>query len=75
MGQLPEVRTEIYPPFANCLMDLFGPIIIKDDCVKKGPKVNKKVWGVLYTCASTRAIYLDVATDYSSQAIMHTLGG
>ena len=73
MGQLPEVRTEIHPPFANCLMDLFGPIIIKDDCVKKGPKVNKKVWGVLYTCASTRAIYLDVATDYSSQAIMHTL--
>ena len=73
MGQLPEARTEIQPPFTNCLMDLFGPIVIKDDCVKRGPRVHKKVWGIVFTCASTRALYLDVATDYSSEAIMHAV--
>ena len=54
-------------------MDLFGPLAIRDDCVKKGPRVIKKVWGVIYTCTRTRGIYIDVATDYSTKSILHTV--
>ena len=47
--------------------------MIKDDCVKRGPKVAKKVWGVLYTCTASRAVQLDVAVDYSTEAVLHTI--
>ena len=73
MGDLPDVRTSISPPFQNILLDLFGPFTIKDDCVKKGPKVHKKVWGVLVSCCSTRAVYLDVASSYDTESILHCI--
>ena len=54
-------------------MDLFGPMTIRDDCVKKGPRVYKKVYGVIYACTRTRGIYLDIATDYSTESVLHTV--
>ena len=74
MGDLPECRSNtIMPAWSSVTMDLFGPMIIRDDCVKKGPRVTKKVWGVIYTCTRTRGIYLDVAVDYSTKSILHTV--
>ena len=54
-------------------MDLFGPYDIRDVCVKKGPWIFKKFYGVIYTCVSTRAVHLDVAVDYSTEAVLHTV--
>ena len=54
-------------------MDLFGPMTIRDDCVKKGPRIHKKVWGVLFTCTASQAVHLDVAIDYSTEAVLHTI--
>ena len=54
-------------------MDLFGPLTIRDDCVKKGPRVYKKVYGVLFACTRTRGVYLDIATDYSTESVLHTV--
>ena len=71
MGDLPGFRTEISPSFSVVLMDLFGPFDIRDDVVKRGPRVIKKVWGVVFSCASTRAIKLDVCTDYSTESVLH----
>ena len=73
MGDLPEFRFQPSSAFSAICMDLFGPIIIRDDCVKKGPRVTKKVWGVLFTCTASRAVYLDVAIDYSTEAVLHTI--
>ena len=73
MGDLPDFRTVISPPFSSVLMDLFGPFLIRDDCVKKGPRVHKKVWGVLFSCCSTRAIHIDVAVDYDTKAILRCI--
>ena len=74
MGDLPECRSNpIMPAWSSVTMDLFGPIIIRDDCVKKGPRVTKKCWGVVYTCTRTRGVYLDVAVDYSTKAVLHTV--
>ena len=61
MGNLPEFRFKQSSAFSAVCMDLFGPMIIRDDCVKRGPRIFKKVWGVLFTCTALRAVYLDVA--------------
>ena len=71
MGELPDFRSQIQPSFSVVLMDLFGPMEIRDDCVKKGPRVFKKVWGVVFTCAFSRAVHLEVAIDYSTEAVLH----
>ena len=71
MGDLPDFRSQMSPPFSVCLVDLFGPLEIRDDCVKKGPRVYKKVWGIVFSCASTRAVHLDVSIDYSTESILH----
>jgi len=71
MGEIPDYRSQIQPSFSVVIMDLFGPMEIRDDCVKKGPRVMKKVWGVVFTCAFTRAVHLDVAIDYSTEAVLH----
>ena len=73
MGDLPSVRYEISAAFSAVCMDLFGPLTIKDDCIKKGPRLYKKVWGVVYTCTATRAVYLDVSIDYGTEAVLHTI--
>ena len=73
MGDMPEWRTQPNGPFSHVSMDLFGPITIKDSVVKRGPRCKKKVWGVLFICASSRAVYLDIAEDYGTEAILHCI--
>ena len=73
MGDMPEWRSEQNAPFSHVSMDLFGPIMIKDSVVKRGPRSNKKVYGVLFVCASTRAVYIDIAEDYSTESILHCI--
>ena len=50
-----------------------GAVLIKDDIVKRGNKVTKKAWGVLFSCAATRAIYLDIACGASTEELLHVL--
>ena len=73
MGDLPSFRSEMSPAFSCVAMDLFGPWEVKDDIIVRGPKRYRKIWGVAYTCMSTRAVYIDVAIDYSTNAVLHTL--
>ena len=71
MGNLPIERTVPSKAFLVTTLDLFGPITIKDSCVKKGPRIHKKVWGCLFSCAGARAVHLDIADDYSTQSVLH----
>ena len=41
--------------------------------MKRGPRIYKKVWGVLFTCTLTRGVHLDVAMDYSTESVLHTI--
>ena len=50
-----------------------SPILIRDDIVKRGNRIFKKVWGVLITCVATRAIYLDVACGMNTEELLHVL--
>ena len=75
MGDLPSFRFDATSgsAWSVCLMDLWGPLMIHDDVVKKGRRLYKKVWGVLYSCALTRAVHMDVATGYSTEAVLFTM--
>ena len=73
MGDLPDFRIQMLSSFSVLCMDLFAPQEIRDDCVKKGPKIFKKVWGVLFTCVLTRAVHLDMLIDYFTEAVLHTI--
>ena len=53
MSPLPLFRQSIAPVFHVTSLDLFGPFLVKD-MVKKRTKM--KVWGLICTCAATRAI-------------------
>ena len=73
MGQLPLHRTTMQPAFSVVGCDLWGPIMIRDDVIKRGNRTTKKVWGVMFTCTATRAVYLDVACGISTEELLHTL--
>ena len=74
MGDLPSIRSsDTSPAWAAVNMDLFGPLWIRDECVKRGPRVNKKVWGIIFCCTRTRGIYLDIASDYSTESVLHAV--
>ena len=70
MAPLPDSRVKIAPTFFTVSMDLFGPMEIRDT-VKQ--RTKKKVWGVIFTCTVTRATYIDLTEDYSTDAILQTL--
>ena len=70
MGDLPTFRMDMLPPFAVTGMDLSGPLEVRDEVVNRGPKRTKKVWIVIFTCLCTRAVQLDIATDYFTESIL-----
>ena len=69
MGPLPKERLMPSPPFFHTSVDLFGPMTVKDT-VKR--RVGMKVFGVIFTCFTTRAIYLDLAEGYDSDSFLKT---
>ena len=73
MGDLQDIRTEILPLIPIEYMELFGPWEIKDDIAKKSPKKIKKVYRVLFTCATTHAVYLEVTQDCLMDSILLTI--
>ena len=73
MGDLPLVRSTPSGAFEIVNLDNFGPITIKDGVVKRGARVKKKVYRVLFVCCGTRAISLDFAEDYSTDSILHCI--
>ena len=67
MGQVAEPRLKPTPPFYNCATDLFGPFAIRDT-VKR--RTRGKCFGVLFTCLATRAVHVELAESYSTEAFL-----
>jgi len=67
MAELPDYQVEPAPPFSNCTVDYFGPLVIKE-----GRKELKR-YGVLFTCMASRAIHLEVAATLETDSFINAL--
>lgn len=66
---LPEFRLSQKPAFTYVGVDYAGPLYIKElNC-----STTKKVYILLFTCCSTRAVHLELATDLSADVFIRCL--
>ena len=71
MGNLPPYHLDInQPAFTQTDMDIFGPFTISQG---RGRNATVKVWGVIFTCLSTRAVYLDIAASLSMNHCLNVI--
>ena len=62
MGQLPKLRVAAgFPAFSSAALAMFGPFQ-----VKVGRKTLKEAHVIIYTFMTTRAIYLELVSDKST---------
>ena len=66
MGQLPSLRVAAgFPPFSNTAMDMFGPLQIR-----LNRRTLQEAQVIIFTCATTRAVHLELVTDKSTEAFL-----
>ena len=70
MAPLPIERLKPCPPFTNVMLDYFGPYIIRGEVQKR---TRGKCFGIIFTCMNMRAVYVDIASDYSTQGFLMVL--
>ena len=70
MSPLPVERIKPSPVFTYVGVDYFGPYEVKGEVQQR---IRRKCWGVIIVCLNSRAIYLDIANDYSTDAFLHVL--
>ena len=69
MADLPPERLKVFsPPFSVTGVDLFGPFQLK-----YGRNKKVKAWGAVFTCATVRAIHLEIVQDLSTESFLHAL--
>ena len=67
MAPLPAQRLKPSPPWSFVGTDLFGPFVIKGEVQRR---TRGKAYGVIFTCLVTRAVYLELAADYSTDSFL-----
>ena len=65
MAPLPKVRVQEVPPFSVTGVDFIGALYVKQNDGGEG-----KVYICLFTCATSRAIHLEVVTDLSTATFL-----
>ena len=68
MSNLPAFRLNPSCPFENSAIDYFGPFTMK-----YGHRSRTKAYGVVFTCLTTRAIHVELATDVSTDTFLLAL--
>ena len=69
---LPEFRGQLSYPFSSTGIDYMGPLFVYPS-PGKNKSLRHKVHVVLFTCATTRAVVLDLVPDGSSPAFCRCL--
>lgn len=68
MGNLPFARLALgFRAFTYTGIDYFGPYLIVDG------RTNKKRWGVLFTCLTTRAIHIEIASTMNTDSCIQCI--
>lgn len=70
MGNLPKERLKPASPWYSTSIDLYGPFTIRDAVQKR---TTSKAYGVIFNYIGTRAVYLDLAPDYSTESFLMVL--
>ncbi|XP_035226660.1 uncharacterized protein LOC118198990 [Stegodyphus dumicola] len=71
MGDLPRDRVVITRPFEKIGLDFVGPVITKPNL--KRSRVMLKSYIAIFICFSTKAIHLEVVSDFSTEAFLACL--
>ena len=68
MGEIPSGRLQMCPAFTSLSLDMFGPYLTRG---MGGSSSNSfKVWGLLYTCLSTKAVAIWACPGYSTDVFL-----
>ena len=71
-SQLPSFRVQRSFPFTNTGVDYLGPALVRQVYDNDTDEMHK-VWVVLFTCAVTRAVHLDLVPNSSASAFLRCL--
>ena len=66
--QLPTCRVSEEPPFSNTGIDFAGPVYVKNSSCNN--RQQDKVYIALFTCASTRALHLELVENMSAATFL-----
>ena len=67
MTPLPALRLKNYPVWHFSMLDLFGPINVKDFV---NQRTTRKTWEVIITCLTTRACQAYLAESFSTDQLL-----
>ena len=70
MGKIPAERLNPAPAWSYISLDLFGPFDIKGEVNKRA---STKGYGVIFNCLLSRAVHVDISTDYSTDSFILVL--
>ena len=63
MGNLPESRLKMAPPFSHTMLDLLGPFLTRGEVQKR---TSGKCYFILFTDLGSRALHLECVFGYST---------
>ena len=69
-SDLPSERVSEDPPFTHVGLDFAGPLFIAEKSITEGTSESSKVYVCLFTCASTRAVHLELTRGLNVQAFL-----
>ena len=67
MGDLPERKFDVCPPFTNVTLDLAAPIMIKS---MVNSRANMKVWPLIIVCLNTGAVQILLMHNYGAESFL-----
>ena len=73
MAPLPRERLETEPPFTNTGLDVFGHWNVLEGRVTRRSKGTTKVWAVLFTCLSSRAVHIEMLPSLDTPTFINSL--
>ncbi|XP_036142106.1 uncharacterized protein LOC118645340 [Monomorium pharaonis] len=68
MGQLPPSRVTVSRPFTHTGVDYAGPVLVRA-APGRGHKAHKAFMAI-FVCFSSRAVHLELVSDYSTEAFL-----
>ena len=73
MADLPPERVVQSAPFDNVGIDVFGPFLVHDGITTRRSKSTKKMYGLLITCLSSRAIHIEPLIGLDTASFINAL--